>query len=119
MRSSYWLVIGAIVAGALAIAFWPSMAHMVVPSPPGQYRLHAKRPAWHATPSVGLYRPRGSKRPQDSLSGVTDVIDAKQSCGFGRVRGRGRDPCTLPTVDAHEHSPQYSPTLLMQENETA
>lgn len=114
MRSTYWFVIGAIVAGALAIAFWPSISDMVVPSPPGQYRLHAKRPTWHATPSIGLYRPRGSKRPQDSLSGVTDVIDAKQSCGFGRVRGRGR--CTLPTVPL---GPQYSPTLLMQENDTS
>lgn len=115
MRSTYWFVIGAIVVGALAIAFWPSISHMIVPSPPGQYPLHAKRPAWRATPSIGLYRPRGSKRPQDSLPSASGAIDAKQSCGFGRAVGRGRDPCTLPTVPL---DPQYSPTILMQENET-
>ena len=106
MRSSYWLVIGAIVAAALAIAYWPSGSHHVSRAPPGQYPLHETRPEWSATQSVGLYRPRGSDKFQDSLA-PSSFMDAKMACGFGRVHGE--EVCTRPTVPL---GPQYEPHLL-------
>ena len=108
MRSSYWLVIGAIIAATLAIAFWPNPHHAATAAAPGQYPLNKSRPQWSAIQSLGLYRPRGSGL-QDALPSGSGQMDAKQSCGTNRVLGRGRDACTLPTVPL---GPQYTPTLL-------
>lgn len=89
MRTSYWLVAGALVAAVVVIAFWPS-TYRQSPSPPGQYPLDARRPEWEATQSVGLYRPVSS-RDQDVLA-PTGFRDAKMRSGGNRKA------CTLPTV---------------------
>ena len=105
MRTSYWLIAGALIAVSLAFAFWPSHTYRQKPSPPGQYPLDASRPEWTAIQSLGLYRPRG-RSGQDTLA-PSWTQDAKQSCGGDRVT----KPCTLPTVPL---GPQYTPTLLLQ-----
>ena len=108
MRSSYWLLIGALVAATVAIAVWPSSSSSSQYAVPGQYPIDARRPQWSATPSVGKYRPR-VKGLQDAIA-PSRFVDAKTSCGSVRVLGRGRDACTLPTVPL---GPQYTPTILM------
>jgi len=102
MRISYWLVIITLIAAATFV-FWPSR-HSVTSSVPGQYPLDKKRPHWHATQSVGLYRPRGSVG-QDVLR-PSDHIDAKMSCSTSNL-------CTRPTVPL---GPQYEPTILLAED---
>jgi hypothetical protein len=108
MRSTYWLLVGALVAATVAVALWPSSMQRAAASVPGQYPIDARRPQWSATPSVGKYRPR-VKGLQDAIA-PTGFVDAKTSCGSVRTLGRGRDPCTLPTVPL---GPQYTPTILM------
>ena len=102
MRSTIW-IIGGLLLLAIALHMWPSIQTQSIP---GQYPLDAPRPAWRATPAVGRYRPRKSS---DSLV-ATGFMDAKRSCGDGRVRGR--EVCTLPTVPVSEI---YEPTILMQD----
>ena len=89
MRTSYWLVAGALVAAVVVIAFWPS-TYRQSPSPPGQYPLDERRPEWEATQSVGLYRPRDAAG-QDTLA-PTGFRDAKMRSGGNRKA------CVLPTV---------------------
>ena len=100
MRTSYWLVAGALVAAAFAFAFWSPRSHHP-PTPPGQFRLHDRRPQARATPSLGLYRPRG-RGDQDVLA-PSAHRDAKMRCAT-------ETGCALPTAPL---GPQYSPTILM------
>lgn len=90
MRTSYWLVAGALAIAVAVIAFWPAASYKQDPSPPGQYPLDARRPNWEATLSVGRYRPI-SNRDQDTLTG-TGFRDVKMRTGGDRKT------CTLPSV---------------------
>ena len=90
MRTSHWLVAGALVAAVAVIAFWPPSTYPQMPSPPGQYPLDARRPEWEATQSVGLYRPL-TPTGQDTLA-PSMYRDAKMRSGGNRKI------CTLPTV---------------------
>ena len=102
MRSTVW-IIGGLILLAIALYMWPSIQAQSIP---GQYPLDAPRPSWSSTQAIGRYRPRKSS---DSLA-ATDFMDAKRSCGDGRVRGR--EVCTLPTVPVDDI---YEPTILMRD----
>ena len=103
MRSSYWIILGVIIAAVIALTLWSSGSVLGAQVPPGQYPLNKARPSWSSIQSVGLYRPRG-QGDQDALAPAAG-IDAKMSCGGDRVHKL----CTLPTVPL---GPQYEPTLL-------
>lgn len=105
MRSAVWILGGLMIMAVIALQMWSSTHSMYSPVPPGQYPLDENRPEWSSTPAVGRYRPRKSAG-QDTLA-ATGFMDAKRSCGDGRVRGR--EICTLPTVPVGEI---YEPTLL-------
>ena len=98
-----WLILGAIIAAAVALMLWSSGSVSGIQVPPGQYPLNKARPSWSSSQSIGLYRPRGHG-DQDSLA-PSAFVDAKMSCGGDRVHKH----CTLPTVPL---GPQYEPTLL-------
>jgi len=103
MRSSYWLILSAVVAAVIALTLWPIGSSQGAQTPPGQYPLNKARPSWSSIHSIGLYRPRGHG-DQDALDPSAGV-DAKMSCGGDRVHKL----CTLPTVPL---GPQYEPALL-------
>jgi len=90
MRTSYWLIAGALVAAVAIFAFWPVALYRQSASPPGQYPLDTRRPELNAIQSVGLYRPR-AMAGQDTLV-PSEYKDAKMLCGGDRKS------CTLPTV---------------------
>lgn len=99
MRSSYWLVIAALIVGASIIAFWPTTEHIGA-AVPGQYPLDKKRFNWPSMNSTGHYRPIGMG--SDTVAFSTG--DDKFVCGTSKT-------CRLPTVP---YVTPYEPTLLQE-----
>ncbi len=61
MRAAVTTIIGFLLIGLIALAFWPTGAALPFDSsPPGQYPLGAPRPEWPAAERVKAYKPAAS-----------------------------------------------------------